>query len=114
MGNHRMKRSQRNLFIFFGLNNHLYVPVMLLVRFQRIKKVNIVRPFAEKGKLESPSNLSLVLSRKEARRLANSQFERQSETLIQGKTGLWELVIGLEVHAQIQSEQKLFSGQPNE
>ncbi|MCH7487958.1 MAG: Asp-tRNA(Asn)/Glu-tRNA(Gln) amidotransferase subunit GatB [Proteobacteria bacterium] len=30
--------------------------------------------------------------------------------LIQGETGVWEAVIGLEVHAQIQSRAKLFSG----
>jgi len=30
--------------------------------------------------------------------------------LIQGKTGDWEIVIGLEVHAQVISESKLFSG----
>ena len=30
--------------------------------------------------------------------------------LIEGKTGPWELVIGLEVHAQVVSEAKLFSG----
>ncbi len=30
--------------------------------------------------------------------------------LIQGKTGEWEVVIGLEVHAQVISEAKLFSG----
>lgn len=30
--------------------------------------------------------------------------------LIEGKTGKWEVVIGLEVHAQIISESKLFSG----
>jgi aspartyl-tRNA(Asn)/glutamyl-tRNA(Gln) amidotransferase subunit B len=30
--------------------------------------------------------------------------------LIQGKTGPWEMVIGLEVHAQVISESKLFSG----
>ncbi|MDX1949004.1 MAG: Asp-tRNA(Asn)/Glu-tRNA(Gln) amidotransferase subunit GatB [Rickettsiales bacterium] len=29
--------------------------------------------------------------------------------LVQGKTGLWEVVIGLEVHAQIKSNTKLFS-----
>ncbi|MBM3581300.1 MAG: hypothetical protein FJX37_04970, partial [Alphaproteobacteria bacterium] len=29
---------------------------------------------------------------------------------IQGETGEWEAVIGLEVHAQIISESKLFSG----
>lgn len=32
--------------------------------------------------------------------------------IITGKTGDWELVIGLEVHAQIQSESKLFSSAP--
>jgi aspartyl-tRNA(Asn)/glutamyl-tRNA(Gln) amidotransferase subunit B len=31
-------------------------------------------------------------------------------TLFQGKTGAWEVVIGLEVHAQVVSEAKLFSG----
>ena len=31
-------------------------------------------------------------------------------TLIQGETGDWEVVIGLEVHAQITSDSKLFSG----
>jgi aspartyl-tRNA(Asn)/glutamyl-tRNA(Gln) amidotransferase subunit B len=32
---------------------------------------------------------------------------------IQGATGDWEVVIGLEVHAQIMSKSKLFSGAPN-
>ena len=32
--------------------------------------------------------------------------------LIQGKTGEWEMVIGLEVHAQVISNSKLFSGAP--
>ena len=31
-------------------------------------------------------------------------------TLIQGRTGDWEIVIGLEVHAQVTSKAKLFSG----
>ena len=31
-------------------------------------------------------------------------------TLIQGETGAWEIVIGMEVHAQVISEAKLFSG----
>jgi aspartyl-tRNA(Asn)/glutamyl-tRNA(Gln) amidotransferase subunit B len=30
--------------------------------------------------------------------------------LIEGKTGTWEIVIGLEVHAQVSSQAKLFSG----
>ncbi len=33
-----------------------------------------------------------------------------NEYRIQGNTGEWEVVIGLEVHAQITSESKLFSG----
>ena len=33
---------------------------------------------------------------------------------IKGKTGDWEMVIGLEVHAQIASKSKLFSGSPTE
>ena len=32
------------------------------------------------------------------------------ERLIEGKTGKWEVVIGLEVHAQVTSNSKLFSG----
>src|SRR5579859_7275095 len=31
-------------------------------------------------------------------------------SLIEGRTGSWEIVIGLEVHAQIVAEAKLFSG----
>jgi aspartyl-tRNA(Asn)/glutamyl-tRNA(Gln) amidotransferase subunit B len=31
-------------------------------------------------------------------------------SLIEGRTGAWEIVIGLEVHAQIVSNSKLFSG----
>lgn len=33
-------------------------------------------------------------------------------TLIQGETGIWEIVIGLEVHAQVISNAKLFSDAP--
>jgi aspartyl-tRNA(Asn)/glutamyl-tRNA(Gln) amidotransferase subunit B len=33
-----------------------------------------------------------------------------SDNLIQGETGAWEVVIGMEVHAQIASQAKLFSG----
>jgi aspartyl-tRNA(Asn)/glutamyl-tRNA(Gln) amidotransferase subunit B len=35
---------------------------------------------------------------------------RDTDTLIQGASGPWEVVVGLEVHAQITSEAKLFSG----
>ena len=31
-------------------------------------------------------------------------------SLVEGKTGEWEVVIGLEIHAQVSSESKLFSG----
>ena len=34
--------------------------------------------------------------------------------IIVGNTGQWEMVIGLEVHAQVTSEAKLFSGAPND
>ena len=34
---------------------------------------------------------------------------KSNKNLIKGNTGLWELVIGLEIHAQIVSESKLFS-----
>ncbi len=36
--------------------------------------------------------------------------DAQERNLIQGATGAWEVVVGLEVHAQIVSEAKLFSG----
>ena len=35
-------------------------------------------------------------------------------SLIQGRTGDWEVVIGLEVHAQVTSKSKLFSGASTE
>src|SRR6185436_190036 len=34
--------------------------------------------------------------------------------LLKGNTGEWELIIGLEVHAQISSNSKLFSGAPTD
>ncbi len=34
----------------------------------------------------------------------------KEDRLIEGKTGKWEIVIGLEVHAQVSSNSKLFSG----
>ena len=33
-----------------------------------------------------------------------------SDYRIQGETGEWEVVVGLEVHAQVTSNAKLFSG----
>src|ERR1041384_4867588 len=35
-------------------------------------------------------------------------------SLIKGETGEWEIVLGLEVHAQVVSRAKLFSGAPTE
>ena len=37
-------------------------------------------------------------------------FEAPKHKVIAGATGDWELVIGLEVHAQVASNAKLFSG----
>ena len=34
----------------------------------------------------------------------------KSNKLIRGATGDWEVVVGLEVHAQVTSQAKLFSG----
>ena len=34
----------------------------------------------------------------------------ENKNLIEGRTGLWEVVIGLEVHAQVTSDAKLFDG----
>src|SRR5712675_3082363 len=39
---------------------------------------------------------------------------RQPSKLIKGATGDWEVVIGLEVHAQVNSRAKLFSGASTE
>jgi len=39
-------------------------------------------------------------------------MSERSAKLIKGATGDWEIVIGMEVHAQILSESKLFSGAP--
>src|SRR6185312_13292974 len=45
--------------------------------------------------------------RHEARMTANG-------TLIEGRTGSWEIILGLEVHAQVVSKSKLFSGAATE
>ena len=41
-----------------------------------------------------------------------SKQSSRREQIIQGATGDWEIVVGLEVHAQVSSEAKLFSGAP--
>ena len=45
-----------------------------------------------------------------AKRAANGYLPTMS--LIKGETGDWEIVLGLEVHAQVISDAKLFSGAP--
>src|SRR6059058_1802271 len=35
---------------------------------------------------------------------------RDEAKLIQGRTGKWEIILGLEIHAQVASNAKLFSG----
>lgn len=37
-------------------------------------------------------------------------MKKKSEGLFEGITGLWEVVVGLEIHAQIIAKTKLFSG----
>ncbi|MBO6784173.1 MAG: Asp-tRNA(Asn)/Glu-tRNA(Gln) amidotransferase subunit GatB [Alphaproteobacteria bacterium] len=41
-----------------------------------------------------------------------SRIGHNSDDLIEGKTGPWEVIVGMEVHAQVSSESKLFSGAP--
>ena len=41
---------------------------------------------------------------------AVSELSEAAAPRIEGATGPWELVIGLEIHAQVVSEAKLFSG----
>lgn len=38
----------------------------------------------------------------------------ENKNLVEGRTGKWEVIIGLEVHAQVSSKSKLFSGAPTE
>jgi len=41
-----------------------------------------------------------------------SRIGHNSDDLIEGETGPWEIIVGMEVHAQVSSESKLFSGAP--
>ncbi len=45
---------------------------------------------------------------------ATTEPRRKSASLLKGATGDWEVVIGLEVHAQVNSKAKLFSGASTE
>ena len=42
------------------------------------------------------------------------QERAKSDDLIEGETGSWEVVIGMEIHAQVTSNSKLFSGASTE
>src|SRR5580704_16349208 len=44
----------------------------------------------------------------------SASAERRSAKMIEGATGPWEIVIGMEVHAQVLSKAKLFSGASTE
>jgi aspartyl-tRNA(Asn)/glutamyl-tRNA(Gln) amidotransferase subunit B len=39
------------------------------------------------------------------------KVKKKSEGIFEGKSGLWEVVVGLEIHAQIIAKSKLFSGE---
>jgi aspartyl-tRNA(Asn)/glutamyl-tRNA(Gln) amidotransferase subunit B len=45
---------------------------------------------------------------------ATTEPRRKSATVIKGATGDWEIVVGMEVHAQVNSKAKLFSGASTE
>ena len=45
---------------------------------------------------------------------ATTEPRRKSATVIKGATGDWEVVVGMEVHAQVNSKAKLFSGASTE
>jgi len=44
--------------------------------------------------------------------MSGAHAETRSTKLLQGASGPWEVVIGMEVHAQVSSKSKLFSGAP--
>ena len=46
--------------------------------------------------------------------MGDASKTRTADNLIRGSTGAWEIVIGLEVHAQVASKAKLFSGASTE
>ena len=43
-------------------------------------------------------------------KMTTISYEAPKPKVIKGLTGKWELVIGMEIHAQITSKSKLFSG----
>ena len=67
----------------------------------------IGKPLDEQGVL----NAGLAIEERAGfRRAAGAVGGKMSDYRIQGETGEWEVVIGLEVHAQVTSNAKLFSG----
>ncbi|MFV0294945.1 MAG: Asp-tRNA(Asn)/Glu-tRNA(Gln) amidotransferase GatCAB subunit B, partial [Hyphomicrobiaceae bacterium] len=46
--------------------------------------------------------------------MSTAQTRRKSASLLKGATGDWEVVIGMEVHAQVNTRAKLFSGASTE
>ena len=54
--------------------------------------------------------LPAVRAKREADQNRGAAMNMQTSKLIKGATGDWEVVIGLEVHAQVNSKAKLFSG----
>lgn len=71
--------------------------------------MKLISPIHKKSGL-SQKFYSAQLSRKEARRLQEKERIVVTESTFQGKSGLWEMRIGLEVHAQVQTDLKMFSG----
>ncbi len=74
--------------------------------------------YAVSGTIRAQHSLRQVWYRKGAlafwrAHLHQNEMTSTSSYRIQGATGEWEVVIGLEVHAQIMSKSKLFSGAPN-
>src|SRR5216683_2735745 len=71
-------------------------------------------PRLRRGPLPQPvrSLCDRTLSGPTAKRSAGlcPQGERAAMSLIEGRTGAWEIVIGLEAHCQVISQSKLFSG----
>ena len=55
-----------------------------------------------------------AFSHKPAKLVEGGMNARHPHKLIKGQTGDWEIVIGMEVHAQVLSKSKLFSGASTE
>ncbi len=80
-----------------------------MIRFPRITKYFKLVDFHSIGQKTFSVEIQHK-SRKELRRMKEKEHLVVVENIIEGKTGKWETRIGLEVHAQIKSDKKLFSG----